>query len=87
MGDDAFSEMPSLVLMKIPHLRCRACRGSIEPAMTAYGSERRHKCRPYKALKKKLPYYQVTKLEATLLCKLALGNSLLIIEPGVSPGS
>ncbi len=50
----------------------RTCRGSIYRTR----NDGRHKCRPYKDLKRKFPYYQVIKLEVTLLCKLDLGNSL-----------
>ncbi len=75
-GDAAFSEVPSLALMNISHLRCGACRGSIYRTR----NDGRHKCRPYKDLKRKFLYYQVIKLEVTPLCKLDLGNSLSILD-------
>jgi hypothetical protein len=57
-GDAAFSEVPSLALMNISHLRCGACRGSIYAPQA-------HKCRPYKELKRKFLYY-IAKLRLKL---------------------
>ena len=51
----------------------RTCRGSIYRTR----NDGRHKCRPYKDLKRKFLYYQVIKFELTILCKLHLSNSLL----------
>jgi hypothetical protein len=56
----------------------RTCRGSIYRTR----NDGRHKCRPYEDLKRKFLYYQVIKLEVTLLCKLDLGNNLLALDPG-----
>ncbi len=80
----------SLVLMNISHLRCgpvgvrftrlltpkRSDGGQVESRFAG-----RHKCRPYKDLKRKFLYYQVIKLELTLLFKLDLGNRLLMGDP------
>jgi hypothetical protein len=54
----------------------RTCRGSIYRTR----NDGRHKCRPYKDLKKKFLFYQVIKLEVTLLYKLDLGNSLFDLD-------
>ncbi len=77
-GDAASSEVPSLALMNISHLRCGPVGVRfIEPAMTGViNAPQAHKFRPYKDLKRKFPYYQVSKLKVTLLCKLESGNSL-----------
>ncbi len=67
----------SLVLMNISHLR-------FDPVGVRFIESRfagRHKCRPYKDLKRKFLYYQVIKLEVTLLCKMDLGNSLSRADP------
>ena len=68
----------SLVLMNISHLRCGPVGVRFMRLRRIYRTRNdgRHKCRPYKDLKRKFLYYQVIKLEVTLLCKLALGNSL-----------
>jgi hypothetical protein len=67
----------SLVLMNISHLRC----GPVGVRFIESRFAGRHKCRPYKVLKRKFLYYQVIKREVTLLCKLDLGNSLLRPDP------
>ncbi len=54
----------------------RTCRGSIYRTR----NDGRHKCRPYKDLKGKFLYYQVTNLDHPL-CKLHLGNSLSRSDP------
>ena len=55
--------------------------GGSNPALRdVINAPQAHKCRPYKELKRKFLYYQVIKLEVTLLCKLDLGNSLFILD-------
>ncbi len=95
-GDAASSEASSLALMNILHLRCGACKGSIYPPTSPESpsggrwragrtrNDGRHKCRPYKDLKRKFLYYQVTKPEVTLLSKLELGNSLIRFDYDVA---